>query len=298
MTEEEKPFATDYDGPWKEALDFAPRLFLARFQSTISQEIDWTEEPRSLDEELRRMSTQDQEGIRRVDRLLLFKTLSEDLLYLHIEVQCFYDPDLGRRVMTYRHRLRARHDQPMITIVVLGDERRGWRPKKHKEGKYGSADICEWIPIKLLDLSRNMAELESDENVFALFVAAHLETMATRKDLVKRQEAKNRILSNLQSRNLDKADGGRWYDLIDWLMKLPKEMNEAVYQKQEEIGMKWGGYAAQKGRKEGEMLGRIHECQELLKQKPTPDEELLGMKQEELETLLARLREQLAPNGR
>jgi hypothetical protein len=108
MTEEEKPFATDYDGPWKEALDFAPELFLKRFQPTITSDIDWREDHQALDDELRQMSQQDEEGIRRVDRLLLFKTLSGDLLYLHIEVQCFYDPELGRRVMTYRHRLRAR----------------------------------------------------------------------------------------------------------------------------------------------------------------------------------------------
>ena len=74
--------------------------------------------------------------------------------------------------MTYRHRLRARHAQPVISIVIFGDDRRRWRPKKHKEGKYGSSDICEWIAIKLLDLGRNMTVLESDENVFALFVAA------------------------------------------------------------------------------------------------------------------------------
>jgi hypothetical protein len=293
MTEEEKHVATDYDGPWKEALDFAPNLFLEHFQPAITRDIDWREDPQSLDDELRQMSTQDEEGIRRVDRLLLFKTLAGDDLYLHIEVQCFYDPELGRRVMTYRHRLRARHRQPVITIVILGDDRRGWRPKKHREGKYGSADTCEWIPIKLLDLSKNIAELESDANVFALFVAAHLETMATRKDLGKRQEAKIRILSNLQARKLEKVDGGRWYDLIDWLMKLPSEMNNTVYQQQKEKGMRYVGFAAQMGA----LLGQIRLCQELLKQEPTPEEELQAMSYEELEALLARLRKELRPNG-
>ena len=84
MTEEEVPFATDYDGPWKDALDFAPALFLKRFVPTIASDINWTENHESLDDELRRMFVQDEEGIRWVDRLLLFKTLSEDLLYLHI----------------------------------------------------------------------------------------------------------------------------------------------------------------------------------------------------------------------
>ena len=183
MSEEELPFVTDLDGPWKDALDFAPELFLKRFLPQIARDVDWTEDYQSLDDELRQMSAQDQEGVRRVDRLLLFKTLTEDLLYLHIEVQCYYDADLGRRVMTYRHRLRGRHGQPMVTVVILGDDRRRWRPRKHREGQYGSGDSCEWIVLKLLDLSSHIAELEQDENLFALFVAAHLATMATRKDL-------------------------------------------------------------------------------------------------------------------
>jgi hypothetical protein len=305
MTEEEKPFATDLDGPWKEALDFAPLLFLQRFVPEIVDDLDRTEDYQSLDEELRKWSGQDDEGVRRVDRLLLFKTLRGDPLYLHIEVQCFHDKELGRRVMTYRHRLRGRYGQPVITIVILGDDRKRWRPRKHKEGKYGSADTCEWIPIKLLDLSKNIAELEKEDNVFALFIAAHLATMATRKNLRKRQEAKIRILSNLQTRKLEKADGQTWYRLIDWLMNLPAEMNRTVvttvFQQQTEEGMKYVSFAEQmgieKGIETGELLGQIRLCQELLKQEPTPQAELRAMSPDELAALLARLREQLLPSG-
>jgi hypothetical protein len=312
MSEEETPFVTDYDGPWKDALDFAPGLFLQRFRPEIAGDIDWQEDPQSLDDELRQMSGQDEEGIRRVDRLLLFKTLSGDPLYLHIEVQCFYDEELGRRVMTYRHRLRGRHGQPVITIVVLGDDRRGWRPKKHKEGKYGSTDTCEWILLKLLDLRKKIAELEKEENLFALFVAAHLKTMATRKNLRKRQEAKIRILSNLQTRKLELADGQEWYRIIDRLMKLPDELNrkvlETLYRQHTEEPMKYISFAErmgmEKGREKGleeglakgELLGQIRLCQELLKQPPTPQAGLLAMPHEELTALLARLRKQLLPS--
>ena len=143
----------------------------------------------------------------------------------------------------------------MVTIVILGDDRRGWRPRKHKEGKYGSWDVCEWIPIKLLDLRKKLAELESEENVFALFVAAHLETMATRKDMAKRQQAKIRILGNLQTRKMDPADGVRWFQLIDWLMKLTLEMNRsvisAVLQQQTEESMKYISSAEQIGIEKG-----------------------------------------------
>ncbi len=126
-----------------------------------------------------------------------------------------------------------------------------------------------------------------------------------------------RILSNLQARKMDATDGLRWYQLIDWLMKLPAELNEAVYQQQREKGMKYISYAEQKGieqgiekgrekgREEGiekgiekgRLLGQIRLCQELLKQATTPEAELLAMPQEELSALLARLREQLSLNG-
>jgi hypothetical protein len=301
MPEEEKLFATDFDGPWKDALDLAPGLFLKRFASAIAADIDWREDHQSLDDELRQVHGQDEEGIRRVDRLLLFKTLSEDLLYLHIEVQCFYDAGLGRRVMTYRHRLRGRYGQPVVTLVILGDGRRRWRPKKHHEGKYGSADSCTWIPIKLLDLSQNLGDLESDENVFALFVAAHLETMMTRRDLTARQQAKLRVLSSLQMRKLEPAEGREWYRLIDWLMKLPAELNEQVYEtlvrQHTEEPMKYVSFAEQKGIEKGELLGQIRLCQELLKQPPTPQAELLALTPETLSALLGQLRQQLLPNG-
>src|SRR4051812_16686731 len=108
MAEAEPRFATDYDGPWKDALDFAPELFLRRFVPAVAGAIDWARPFQSLDDELRQFSAQDQDGVRRVGRLLLFETLSEDPLYLHIEVQCYFDRELGRRVMTSRHRLRSR----------------------------------------------------------------------------------------------------------------------------------------------------------------------------------------------
>jgi hypothetical protein len=64
-----------------------------------------------------------------------------------------------------------------------------------------------------------------------------------------------------------------------------------------EKAMKHVSYAEQKGMEKGELLGQVRLCQELLKQNPTPKEDLLAMKQEEREALLARLREQLPPNG-
>jgi predicted transposase/invertase (TIGR01784 family) len=53
---------------------------------------------------------------------------------------------------------------------------------------------------------------------------------------------------------------------------------------------------AQAGRK-GSLVGRVHLCQDLLKQQPTPEEELWALPVENLIALLDLLRKQLTPNG-
>ncbi len=268
MTEEEKPFATDLDGPWKDALDFAPELFLKRFLPEMDRAINWTKDPQSLDHELRQFSALDEEGVRRVDRLLLFETLAGDPLYLHIEVQCYYDENLGRRVMTYRHRLRGRFGKPVVTVVIFGDDNRKWCPKGHEEGEFASGDSCTWIPLKLLTLGKKTPELENEDNVFSLFIAAHLATMATRKKPAKRQAAKLRLLSNLQRRKLDEIDGREWYRLIDWIMPLPEERNRQVqqelYRQHAEEPMNYVSFAEREGIKKGIEQGEIQGARKIL----------------------------------
>jgi hypothetical protein len=74
-----------------------------------------------------------------------------------------------------------------------------------------------------------MGELEHGDNLFGLFLCAHLETMATRGDVPDRQEAKFRLLANLVRREILDADFRRWYRLIDWIVKLPEDANRAVW---------------------------------------------------------------------
>src|SRR5262249_44650612 len=98
-------------------------------------------------------------------------------------------------------------------------------------------------------------DLENEDNLFCLFIVARCETLATRKDLPRRQQAKLRLLSNLQRRKLDEADGREWYRLIDWLMKLPEEMNQQVhqelYRQHVEEPMKYVSFAERQGIEKG-----------------------------------------------
>jgi hypothetical protein len=105
---------------------------------------------------------------------------------------------------------------------------------------------------------------------------------------------------------LDEPDGREWYRLIDYLMRLPEEMNkqvhEQLFRQHTEEPMKYVSFAErqgiEKGFEKGEVIGRIHMCQEMLKQPETPKEELSALSQEDLSALLAQLRKQFMLNDR
>jgi predicted transposase/invertase (TIGR01784 family) len=55
--------------------------------------------------------------------------------------------------------------------------------------------------------------------------------------------------------------------------------------------------AEQRGIEKGTLAGQVRLCQELLKQPPTPEAELVALSREALSDLLAQLRKQVLPNG-
>jgi hypothetical protein len=56
-----------------------------------------------------------------------------------------------------------------------------------------------------------------------------LQTLATKQDEEKRAEWKERLMRNIVQRELDADDRGEWLRLIDWLMELPQEHNQHVW---------------------------------------------------------------------
>ena len=61
--------ATDYDSPWKEALDRFFEAFLALLFPEIHSQIDWSRKVESLDKEFQQVVRQAEVGRRYVDKL-------------------------------------------------------------------------------------------------------------------------------------------------------------------------------------------------------------------------------------
>src|SRR5262249_9487793 len=105
MVEEETQRDAEYDGPWKDALELGVEWFLKGCDWEIAEEIDWTQDYESLDKELQRLFPPVEGSVRYPDCLFKFIKTSGDPLYVHIEIQAFFEVLFGSRTMTYRHRL-------------------------------------------------------------------------------------------------------------------------------------------------------------------------------------------------
>jgi predicted transposase/invertase (TIGR01784 family) len=77
-----------------------------------------------------------------------------------------------------------------------------------------------------------------------------------------------------------------------------EQAREALEQarKAEDQARKDAVQAAERGRKEG-LMGQVHLCQELLKQPPISEAELMAMSQQDLTALIGQLRKQLLPDS-
>jgi hypothetical protein len=230
--EEEKE---EWDGPWKEALDCLALVF-ELFWPDVPAEVDVAKGWISLEQELQKLTPDSNSGLLRVDKLFeMVATGSGDPRFAHFEAQMTKDLELPWRMFKYGRRAGEHFNQPVARFAILGDDDAHWRPATYREGVLGCEDTFTFRVVKLSDWRQRMSELESGGNLFGLFLCVHLETIATRGDAPRRQNAKFRILANLLRRNISAEELRRWYRLIDWIMKLPEVANRAVWLRLEEL---------------------------------------------------------------
>lgn len=64
---------TEYDSPWKEAIDILFEDFMLLCFPLIHQEIDWADPTKMLDKELQQIALESEAGLRVVDKLVEVK---------------------------------------------------------------------------------------------------------------------------------------------------------------------------------------------------------------------------------
>lgn len=224
--------ADSFDSAWKEALDRYLPDFMRLFFPQAFVEIDWTQGYELLDTELQQVVRDAELGRRQADRLIRVARQSGEptLVYIHIEVQSQHEPGFAERMFVYHYRIHDRYRQPTVSLAVLGDDRPAWRPERYGYALWDCALDFRFPIVKLLDYARRRAELERDPNPFVTVVLAHLATQETRNSDTERAFAKFVLTRRLYTLGYERQQIIDLYRFIDWMVKLPPDMEVAVWQ--------------------------------------------------------------------
>ncbi len=225
----------DYDSPWKEVLErFFPQ-FMEFFFPDAHREIDWQKGWQSCDQELQQIVRDAELGKRLADKVMKVFRLrpsgatelpdGEELyVYAHIEVQGQHDAGFPERMFVYNYRLYDRHGRPVVSLAILGDDSRRWRPDAFGYEMWGCQMRLRFPVVKLRDYESRWAELETSANPFAVVVMAHLKTRATRPDDESRLQWKLRLIRHVYAAAREPQEVPDLLRFIDWMMKLSPEL--------------------------------------------------------------------------
>lgn len=165
---------SQYDSPWKEAIERYFRAFLEFFFPLIAAEIDWTRDTESLEQELHKLRPRAKTGKRIADKLIKAFTTTDDTRHLHVEIQGDPDDAFTKRVHVYNYRAEDHLEHTVVSVAVLTDDDPTWRPTAYEFSCWGCERGLKFVAVKVLDWAGREAELAAHENPFALFVLAHL----------------------------------------------------------------------------------------------------------------------------
>jgi hypothetical protein len=249
--------ATDYDSPWKEALDLYFEAFLLLLFPEVHAQIDWSRGYESLDKEFQQVVREGEVGRRYVDKLVKVWTKegAECWVLIHVEVQTTREVEFPERMYVYNYRIRDRYNRKVASLAVLADDDRNWRPTEFRESVFGCETGIRFPHVKLLDFAAHEAALEASDNPFAPVVLAHLKALQTRGDPAGRHGWKLRLVRNLYERGFSAKDVRELFRLIDWLMELPPVLNDLFLQEvdkfQEEKHMPFVTSIERRGHRKG-----------------------------------------------
>jgi hypothetical protein len=252
---------SDYDSPWKEALDLYFRPFLAIFFPLAHADIDWSRRYELLDKELQGVTRDAELGRRYADMLVKvwLKDGSEYWLLIHVEIHGRYEAGFGKRIYVYNHRVFDKYDREVVSLVVLADDDPNWRPRGFHTARWGCKVGIDFEPVKLLDYAGREAELEASDNPFAKMLLAHLKTLETRGNDGDRYAWKVRLVRNLYECGLSADDVRELFRLIDWMMDLPPALDDLFWEDADRIEkekhMPFIDIAERKNREKGQREG-------------------------------------------
>ena len=246
----------DHDSPWKDALEHYIPDFLRLLFPAVHRQVDWSRGYSFLDKELQQITADADSGRRYADKLVKVHALDggETWVLIHVEVQGEPEAAFAERMYTYQYRLRDRYGVDVVSLAVLADTRRSFRPKTFRSARWGCELTFTFPTAKLIDWEARWAELEASDNIFALVVMAQIKAKRLR-DGASRKAAKVALIRLMLERGYGQERIKRLFTIIDWMIQLPKELERDFLREvravEEEKRMPYINTAERIGREDG-----------------------------------------------
>lgn len=157
----------DYDNGWKEVIENYFEEFIFYFFPEIHKEIDFNAGFQFLDKEFSTIVKESLEKKRYVDKLVkvYLKNGTEKWILVHIEIQSNYEKEFPRRLYVYNYRISDKYSKEVITLAILTDEDKNYRPDNYEINKWGFKIRFEFPLIKLIDF-KDKIDLDKAENPY------------------------------------------------------------------------------------------------------------------------------------
>ena len=221
----------EQDSPWKELLEDSFEPFLEYFFQEVHRDIDFSKGYEFLDKELQQILVESETGPRVVDKLVkvFLRDGSESWLLIHIEIQGYAQEVFPERMYVYNYRIFDKFRKEVVSLALLTDDDPRFRPNEYLCSRWGFGVRC-WFPaVKILDYRERLAELEASRHPFALIVRAFLKTLETEGNDQETYRWKKTFLLELYRLGMSRETFRKIYKFIDWIMRLPKEMENQLY---------------------------------------------------------------------
>jgi predicted transposase/invertase (TIGR01784 family) len=266
---------SQFDSPWKDIIECFFPQFMEFFIPESVADIDWNKKVRFLDKEFQKISKESEVGKRYADKLVevTLKNNVKKWILIHIEIQAGKEEKFSERMFVYNYRIYDRFRIPVTSIAILADETLSWNPGPFKYGMWGSQMGLDYIRIKLLDYKDKSTYIENTNNPFSIVVKAHLKALETRKDSTLRKQWKFELTKLLYEKGYSKKEVLNLYSFIDWVLSLPKELEEIflqelnIYEKEKKMPYVTNAerIGEKRGKKEGKKEGRKDELLSMIK---------------------------------
>jgi len=221
----------EHDSAWKEVLEKLFEKFLSFFFPQIHKDIDFSRGFEFLDNELQQIAVESDSGKRIIDKLVkvFLRDGSEQWLLIHIEIQGYEQKEFPERMYVYNYRIFDKHHHEVISLALLTDENPNFRPNEYSRARpaWDFKVLCHFPVVKLIDYREHLAELEANPHPFALIVRAYLKALETVGNVQEKYSWKKRFLLELYQSGMDRETLWAIYKFIDWMIRLPKDLNKA-----------------------------------------------------------------------